>query len=104
MLPPRFQCVPVKNRKAGEFLRADRHFWKPAGRGGEALSVLKENLVKHPNDRDTLFALTTFSRDAGDADAALAYAERLAALTPNDRDLARLVDDLKQRAKKPDAP
>ncbi len=75
-----------------------------AGRGGEALTVLKENLARHPNDRDTLFALTTLSRDAGDADAALAYAERLAALTPNDRDLARLVNDLKQRAKKPDAP
>ena len=38
-----------------------------AGRGSEAMTVLKDNLARHPDDRDTLLALISFSRDAGDA-------------------------------------
>ena len=34
-----------------------------AGRAGEALKVLKEALVRHPNDRDLLTARSNFSRD-----------------------------------------
>ena len=41
-----------------------------AGRGEEAMRALKENLVHHPGDRDTLLALVSFSRDAGDVAAA----------------------------------
>jgi tetratricopeptide (TPR) repeat protein len=37
-----------------------------AGRRDEAMAVLKEILVRRPNDRDTLSALIGFSRDAGD--------------------------------------
>jgi hypothetical protein len=37
-----------------------------AGRRDEAVTVLKESLTKHPNDRDTLTALTNFSCEAGD--------------------------------------
>ena len=37
-----------------------------AGRGGEAMTVLKDSLARHPDDRDTLLALISFSRDAGD--------------------------------------
>ena len=36
-----------------------------AGRREQAIAVLKENLTRHPEDRDTLLALVTFSRDAG---------------------------------------
>jgi hypothetical protein len=32
-----------------------------AGRLGEATTVLKENLARHPDDRDTLSALITYS-------------------------------------------
>jgi predicted CXXCH cytochrome family protein len=70
-----------------------------AGRGSEAVSVLKENLARHPEDRDTLQALIAFNRDAGDAASALAYAEQLARIEPNDRTLADLIQDLRRRAK-----
>jgi Flp pilus assembly protein TadD len=65
-----------------------------SGRVDESMKVLKENLARHPDDRDTLLALTTFSRDAG---AALDYAGQLSRVAPNDRDLARLIDDLRAR-------
>jgi predicted CXXCH cytochrome family protein len=71
-----------------------------AGRGPEALAVLKDNLANHPDDRDTLLALVTFNRDAGDIAAALDYAARLTRLAPNDRDLADLVADLRRRQEK----
>ena len=65
----------------------------------ESMKVLKESLARHPDDRETMLALVTFSRDAGDIGAALEYAERLSRLTPNDRDLTRLTDDLRARLK-----
>jgi predicted CXXCH cytochrome family protein len=68
-----------------------------SGRIGESIEVLKGNLSRHPDDRDTLLALVTFSRDAGDIGAALEYAEKLSRTTPNDRELARVIDDLRAR-------
>jgi Flp pilus assembly protein TadD len=73
-----------------------------AGRSEQAIAVLKENLARHPEDRDTLLALVTFSRDAGDLVAALEYAERLARLVPGDRDVANLVRSLQSQLQKPD--
>ena len=74
------------------------------GRAGDALTVLGESLTRHPEDRDTLRALIGFNRDAGNAAAAFAYAERLARITPNDRDLAGLIEALRHAAKKTDGP
>jgi predicted CXXCH cytochrome family protein len=71
-----------------------------SGRVEESMKVLKENLARHPNDRETLLALITFSRDAGEIAAALEYAEQLSRVTPNDRDLARLTNDLRERLKR----
>jgi predicted CXXCH cytochrome family protein len=71
-----------------------------SGRSDESIKVLKENLARHPDDRDTLLALVTFNRDAGDIGAALEYAERLSRITPNDRNLTRLTDDLRARLKR----
>jgi Flp pilus assembly protein TadD len=71
-----------------------------SGRGDDALSVLKDALAKHPNDRDILMALTNFSREGGDIDSALKYAERLARVSPNP-ELARLIEDLRRQATKP---
>jgi predicted CXXCH cytochrome family protein len=73
-----------------------------AGQRDEAMTVLKEGLKSHPNDRETLQALISFSRMAGDAEAALGYAERLAVIVPADRGLAGLILDLR-RAIKPSA-
>jgi Flp pilus assembly protein TadD len=73
-----------------------------AGRGDEAMTVLKEILVRRPNDRDTLSALIGFSRDAGDFGTALEYAEQLARVVPADPSLAGLIDNLQRQIKKPD--
>jgi predicted CXXCH cytochrome family protein len=68
-----------------------------AGRASEAMAVLKENLARHPADRDTLLALLSFHRDAGELATALEYAQRLARIAPNDRDVAALVQTLQGR-------
>ena len=72
-----------------------------AGRVRDAIPVLKQNLARHPRDRDTLLALINFDRDVGDVDAALIYAEQLALILPQDQDLARLIKDLRRQGKKP---
>jgi predicted CXXCH cytochrome family protein len=71
-----------------------------AGRRDEAIAILKEALAKHPNDRDTLTALINFSRESGDINSALEYAERLALGSPNP-ELARLIEELRRQATKP---
>jgi Flp pilus assembly protein TadD len=70
------------------------------GRVDESMKVLKENLAQHPDDRESLLALVTFNRDAGDIGAALEYAEQLSRITSNDHDLTRLTDDLRERLKR----
>jgi predicted CXXCH cytochrome family protein len=75
-----------------------------AGRAGDAMAALRDNLARHPADRDTLLALVSFNRDAGDIVAALAYAEQLNRIAPADPNLTRLIQDLRTRAKKPDTP
>jgi Flp pilus assembly protein TadD len=67
-----------------------------AGRRADAIAVLKANLQRHPNDRDSLAAMIGFSRESGDGRAALEYAERLAKLTPDDALLAKLIEDLRR--------
>ena len=74
-----------------------------AGRAGEAMTVLKDILARHPGDRETLLALISFSRDAGDIPTALEYAERLAGMTPGDRDVTALIENLRRQTKVPDA-
>jgi predicted CXXCH cytochrome family protein len=71
-----------------------------SGRVDESIKVLKDNLSRHPDDRDTLLALVTFNRDAGETGAALEYAEQLSRIAPNDRDVTRLTDDLRARVKR----
>ena len=36
------------------------------GRRADAIAALKDNLARHPDDRDTLMGLISFSRDSGD--------------------------------------
>jgi hypothetical protein len=63
------------------------------------MMVLKENSLRHPEDRDTLLALISYSRDAGDFKSALENAESLAKASPGDRDLATLIEDLRHKIK-----
>ena len=73
-----------------------------AGRSSEAMTALKESLARHPDDRDTLLALISFSREADDPGTALEYAQRLARIAPSDQSLAKLIQDLRQQVKPPD--
>ncbi len=68
------------------------------GRRDEAMMVLKAALAKHPGNREILTALISFSRQAGDTTAALGFAEQLAAIMPDDRNLARVIQELRQAA------
>ena len=71
------------------------------GHVGEAITELKENLTRHPNDRDTLLALISFSRKSGDISSALEYAERLALIAPDAPGLGGLIQDLRRQTAKP---
>ncbi|RTM13418.1 MAG: tetratricopeptide repeat protein [Bradyrhizobiaceae bacterium] len=66
------------------------------GRYEEAMTVLKDVLRDHPNDREVLQALVSFSRMAGDTAAALGYAEQLATAGPPDQDLGQLIQELRR--------
>jgi predicted CXXCH cytochrome family protein len=68
-----------------------------AGRVSDAMTVLKQSLVRHPDDRDTLQALITFSRETGDVSSALDYAERLARISSDDQGLAHLIQELRHQ-------
>ncbi|MBL8250772.1 MAG: tetratricopeptide repeat protein, partial [Candidatus Competibacter sp.] len=69
-----------------------------AGEGEQAIQTLEAVLAKHPNDRDTLMALVTFQRDAGNLSAARDHVKHLAELEPDDsqiRTLSRQVEATK---------
>lgn len=68
-----------------------------AGRREDARAVLKENLHRHPNDRENLSAAIAFSREGRDFVAALDYAERLARLVPDDPSLPKLIEELRRQ-------
>jgi Flp pilus assembly protein TadD len=74
-----------------------------AGQPQEAITVLKQTLIGHPNDRDTLLALISFSRAAGDPKTALEYAERLNRIAPDDPEIKKLLDLLRRGETAPNA-
>jgi tetratricopeptide repeat protein/doubled CXXCH motif protein/cytochrome c554/c'-like protein len=65
------------------------------GRANEAIATLERVLARAPADRDVLFALTTFHRDAGHLNEALKYANQLQQLYPSDPDAVALVRSLR---------
>jgi Flp pilus assembly protein TadD len=71
-----------------------------AGQTDNSITVLEENLARHPRDRDTLMALISFQRGEGHIGSALKYAERLALMIPEDKELAKLVEDLRLQLNK----
>ncbi|MFX4865032.1 hypothetical protein ABTB62_19825, partial [Acinetobacter baumannii] len=61
---------------------------------GRSIDGFEGSVERSFNDRQILSALIAFNRMAGDATAALGYAERLAVITPGDPGLARLIEEL----------
>ncbi|WP_367279647.1 multiheme c-type cytochrome [Bradyrhizobium sp.] len=70
-----------------------------AGRVKEAFAVIQDTLRRHPNDRDSLSAAIAFARQQGNSALALEYAERLVQLVPDQPQLSRLVDELRNRSR-----
>jgi Flp pilus assembly protein TadD len=66
------------------------------GETADAMTVLRESLLLHPYDRDTLMALAIYERQAGDTGAALGHAELLAELEPDDPSIRDFVAQLRQ--------
>lgn len=62
-----------------------------ASQGPKAIQELETVLAKHPNDRDSLMALTAFQHDAGNLDAARNFARRLSALEPDNPEVRALL-------------
>ena len=69
-----------------------------AGQTREAIGMLQEAIAKHPYDRDALAALASFYRDAGNPRQALAYADRLAQLEPDNPQVQQLLAQLRAAA------
>ena len=65
------------------------------GQTQNALDVLKQANGQHPADVDILTALATMSRDKGDQQAAVGYAEQLVSVAPNDRQARVLLESLR---------
>ena len=61
------------------------------GQGPKAIQKLETLLQRHPNDRDALFALIAFQREAGHLDTARDYARRLATLEPENPEVRALL-------------
>ncbi|MEY9120869.1 putative CXXCH cytochrome family protein [Bradyrhizobium yuanmingense] len=67
-----------------------------AGRRDDALTILREGLRAHPNNRDMLSAAIHLSREKGDVAAALDYARQMQRLLPQDRSLGDLIKELEK--------
>jgi len=65
-----------------------------SGKAGAAIQELEQALKRHSGNRDILFALASFSRDAGHTAQARDYANRLLALVPQDPDARALLKSL----------
>jgi len=67
-----------------------------ADRRGEALSVLRAAETRHPYDLEILGTLVSMNREAGNAEAALPYARKLAEILPDDPGVQRLIAELEK--------
>jgi tetratricopeptide (TPR) repeat protein len=68
-----------------------------AGRRQEAIIYLKDSLAGHPENRDIVLALISFSREAGDAATALQFAEQAIKIAPDDLTVKSLVEALRRQ-------
>jgi Flp pilus assembly protein TadD len=66
------------------------------GKSDMAIKILAEAFEANPYHPNLLYALVTIHRDRGEIEKSLRYALKLAELTPNDRDLQRLIKQLQK--------
>lgn len=66
------------------------------GKRDAALAALRAINARYPYDLEVLGALVSFSREAGDGQAALAYARTLSEIFPDDSRLKQLIADLER--------
>jgi Flp pilus assembly protein TadD len=71
-----------------------------AGKRTEALVMLRASDMRHPYDLETLNALVSMNLEAGDLEAALNYAKKIAEALPGDANARRLVADLEGKRKR----
>ena len=69
-----------------------------AARGSEAIAVLEASQKRHPQDVDTLLALISFQRKAGQPAQALGWAEKLYNIAPATPGLRQLLEELRRSA------
>jgi tetratricopeptide (TPR) repeat protein len=67
-----------------------------AGKRAEALVVLRAVDRRHPYNLETLSALVSMNREAGNTRDALSYAKKAAEVLPNDPAVKRLLSELEQ--------
>jgi predicted CXXCH cytochrome family protein len=67
------------------------------GRRQDAIAYLRESLIGHPDNRDIIMAIVSFSREAGDTATALQYAEQAIKIAPDDPTIRTLVEQLKRQ-------
>jgi Flp pilus assembly protein TadD len=67
------------------------------GRQQEAIAYLKDSLTAHPDDRDIIMAIISFSREAGDTATSLQYAEQAARIAPDDPAVRGMVEELRRQ-------
>jgi tetratricopeptide (TPR) repeat protein len=68
-----------------------------AGHVPEAIAFLRDSLNSHPDNRDIIMAIVSFSRGAGDNATALQYAEQALKLAPGDGAIKGLVEQLRRQ-------
>jgi predicted CXXCH cytochrome family protein len=66
------------------------------GQRAKAMQVLEDSVARHSGDRESLLALVNFSRADGEPAKALRYAEQLAKIEPDNRQLATLIQTLRR--------
>jgi predicted CXXCH cytochrome family protein len=68
-----------------------------AGRLQEAIAKLKESQARHPDNRDIVMAIVSFSREVGDTATALQFAEQAARIAPDDPVIKGTIEQLRRQ-------
>jgi predicted CXXCH cytochrome family protein len=70
-----------------------------SGKSAEGVEMLEATLMRHPYDRDILFALVSYELEAGNDASARSHAELLRELEPDSEQVAQLLATIQRRAR-----